>query len=324
MTVSSSSSFASLFLARRDDYAKQLDDGTYRRVFAPLTADVLHAHLQGEVTIATYTSSPRDLCRYAVIDGDQPGGLALLVQVQQRLAGDGIVSYLEQSRREGHLWVFFQNWAPAATVRWWLQPYCPAGMEFNPKQDRIGAGLGSLIRLPLGVHRLTGRRYPFITFEHGVIRPVAPTLHAMLSWLETVTRVEAPTFDVPVPVSLAQRRRDYETNNQKTSQTKNAAVRSGSQFSTIEEWCAGQDQVSVIRRYVEVNAAGIGRCPFREHHKDNDRHSSFKVFNPSAPGGTCWHCYALGHGGNLFNFLSLYYALDALELWQGILSGARF
>ena len=83
------------------------------------------------------------------MDADQPGGLELLAQAQQRLAADGIVSYLERSHREGHLRVFFQNWAPAATVRWWLRPYCPAGMEFFPKQDTTN-GYGSLIRLALG------------------------------------------------------------------------------------------------------------------------------------------------------------------------------
>ena len=52
-----------------------------------------------------------------------------------RLAGDGIPSYLEASRRGVHLRVMFSAPAPAALVRRWLLPYCPAGVEFYPKQD---------------------------------------------------------------------------------------------------------------------------------------------------------------------------------------------
>jgi hypothetical protein len=34
-----------------------------------------------------------------------------------------------------------------------------AGVELYPKQDQLADGPGSLIRLPFGVHRLTGRGY---------------------------------------------------------------------------------------------------------------------------------------------------------------------
>ena len=49
--------FASLFVSRMDDYAVQGSNGLYRRVGAPLTHAVLHAHFQGEVTIGTYVIS---------------------------------------------------------------------------------------------------------------------------------------------------------------------------------------------------------------------------------------------------------------------------
>jgi hypothetical protein len=35
-------------------------------------------------------------------------------------------------------------------------------VELYPKQDELSTGLGSLVRLPLGVHRKSGQVYPFI------------------------------------------------------------------------------------------------------------------------------------------------------------------
>ncbi|MBN2391402.1 MAG: hypothetical protein JXR84_11795 [Anaerolineae bacterium] len=55
-----------------------------------------------------------------------------------------------------------------------------------PKQNRLDDGPGSLTRLLFGVHRLTGRRYPFCA-ANGT--PLAPTLREqlrVLSALETV------------------------------------------------------------------------------------------------------------------------------------------
>lgn len=38
-------------------------------------------------------------------------------------------------------------------------PYCPEGMKFYPKQDHCEDGPGSLVRVPLGIHRMIGERY---------------------------------------------------------------------------------------------------------------------------------------------------------------------
>ncbi|GCE27893.1 hypothetical protein KDA_33770 [Dictyobacter alpinus] len=313
--------FAALFVGRSDDYALQGANGLYRRAGRPLTHDVLYAHLQGDCTIGTYVINTHGSCTFAVMDADKPGGLQLLGQAQQALAADGIPSYLEQSHREGHLWVFFQQPAPAATVRWWLRPYCPEGMEFFPKQDQTD-GYGSLIRVPLGIHQLTGRRYPFITLEQGRPVPVAPTLHDMLHWLWHVSQVEAPTFDVTAARS---QRSTHGAVNQKRSMTKNDAPRPSSPHTMIADWCASQDSFVLIGHYVELNQRGMGHCPFGAHHDHGqDRRRSFKVFHPTTPGGMCWYCYAWGKGGSVFDFFRLYYGLDARDLWARIRAGAQF
>src|SRR3989440_600727 len=141
--------YSRLFVSRRDDYAVQQGNGRYLRVARPLTKMALRNHLDGVESLGTYVIDERGRCRFAVFDADSHNGLDVLLDVQGWLASDGVPSYLERSRRGGHLWVLFQVPALASYVRSWFLPYCPAGVEFYPKQDE-GNGYGSLIRLPLG------------------------------------------------------------------------------------------------------------------------------------------------------------------------------
>ena len=78
-------------------------------------------------------------------------------------------------------------------------PYYPgeyrAGvMEFYPSQDAADGRYGSLLRVPLGVHRLTGRRYPFVSLQGEKLVPVARTVGEALSWLSTVEVVQCSGF----------------------------------------------------------------------------------------------------------------------------------
>ena len=84
------------------------------------------------------------------------------------LTMNDIASYLETSWRGAHLWVFFSEPISSVLVRAWLLPFCPAGVEFYPKQEAANwEHPGSLIRLPLGVHLRSGERYPFVTLVDG-------------------------------------------------------------------------------------------------------------------------------------------------------------
>src|SRR5215467_310985 len=163
--------YMTLCVGRRDDYAVQRASGRYVRVGRALTPDMVCAHLAGWHTIGTYVIDERGACRFAVLDADSEDGLSLLAQVQARLAAAGIPSSLEASRRGAHLWVFLAHAVPASVLRRWLLPYVPAGIECYPKQDQA-SGYGSLIRLPLGVHRRTSHRYPFVTWTEAGAVPV--------------------------------------------------------------------------------------------------------------------------------------------------------
>ena len=94
---------------------------------------------------------------------------------------------------------------------------------------------------------------------------------------------------------------------------------------TIQAWCASQNPLEVIGRYVSLDRRGLGCCPFGEHHSDGkDSHPSFRVYHPKRAGGSCWYCYVWEHGGNLFDFLCYWHGVSAKTLWHRILSGEVF
>jgi hypothetical protein len=65
-------------------------------------------------------------------------------------------------------------------------------VELFPKQDELGDGPGSLIRMPFGVHRLTGRRYAFYTPD-GI--PLAPTIREQICALAAPQVVPEIAFE---------------------------------------------------------------------------------------------------------------------------------
>jgi hypothetical protein len=195
--------FANLFVSRRDDYAIQQADGRYLRAARPLTYSTLLRHLQGVETIGTYVIDERGLCRYALFDDDREDDdlserVKTLVEVQRRLRADDIPSYLEGSRRGAHLWVFCSRLVPASQLRRWLLPYCPPGVEFYPKQDEGTREYGSLVRLPLGVHRRTNCRYWFFSWhDDGRLHlvPMARSVFESLAALVRLQRALVPDLD---------------------------------------------------------------------------------------------------------------------------------
>lgn len=313
--------FARLCIGRQDDFALQRGDGGYYRVGRLLTSDDLHLHLEGQQTIGTYLITERGLCRFAVFDADSAAGLVELLSVQSRLRLDGIASYLEGSRRGGHLRIFLAAPAPAALVRRWLLPYCPAGVEFYPKQESASFECpGSLMRVPFGVHLLSGRRYPFVSLAGEKLVPVVRSVGDALVWLSTVERVQVPDLVV-----------SPEDNTRAQLTTKKISFKKSMNTSTVEQglsirdWCLSQDASLVIGRYVALDQRGMGCCPFGWHHSDGrDSHPSFRVYTPAGGDLCCWYCHVLQGGGSLFDFLRLYFDLDARTLWHRILSGEQF
>jgi len=261
-------------------------------------------------------------CPFVVFDSDASTGLCDLAAVQINLTTNGIPSYLELSRRGAHLWIFFVSPISPVLVRAWLLPFCPTDVEFYPKQEAASwEHPGSLIRLPLGIHLRSGERYPFVTLINGQPLPLFSSVVDALGWFATIERAMVPS---PSTI-LLQRDNVGQPTQQNISFKKPEPITPVGVTSTIRDWCASQDALSVIGRYVSLDSNGVGCCPFGWHHDDGvDTHPSFVAYYPSYPDICCWYCHVWQQGGSLFDFLRLYYALDAGELWHFLLAGFEF
>lgn len=177
--------YQSLFVGRSDDYAIQLSTGRYRRVGKPLTKAEVFDHLIGRHTCGTYVMDAEGCCRFAVIDADMDDGLDRLWQIQDQLATQGIVSSVEQSRRGGHLWIFFTRPTPAAvpshTTSFSFKSGRTNGVssirEWNASQDyyqvisrHVSLNEKGVGKCPFGDHHTGGqdRQASFKVYEPGV------------------------------------------------------------------------------------------------------------------------------------------------------------
>ncbi len=314
--------FISCCVGRRNDYAVQLPEGRYIRMGTDLTYETLFWHLEGRQTLGTYVINEQNQCSFAVFDSDAPTGLFDLAVVNMNLATGGIPSYLELSRRGAHLWVFLSEPLSPTLVRTWLLPFCPEDCEFYPKQDQASwEHPGSLIRLPLGVHLRSGERYPFVTLVNDQPLPLFSSVVDALGWFETLDRAPVPSL----PTISLQRENGSPPTQPNISFKKPQPTTTVGVTSTIRDWCASQDPLAVIGRYVSLDGNGVGCCPFGWHHADGkDHHPSFVAYRPTAPDICCWYCHVWQSGGSLFDFIRLYYGFEAGELWRLLLSGFQF
>jgi len=146
-----------------------------------LTSDVVEAHLQGRQTVSVRLLQPgTNTAKAGCIDFDAPKDgsdtealqavLAQAKNVQQAASDRGLSTYLEFSGRRGfHLWLFADASLPGATWIKALQNLCYLSgykpKEIYPATATIandGKASGRPIRLPCGIHQMSGRRNGFL------------------------------------------------------------------------------------------------------------------------------------------------------------------
>ncbi len=260
--------FLARFAGRENVYARQwaseAGDVGYSPVKEPLTVRQVRQHLNGSVTLGVYVVRLDDTVGFFAIDVDvtkraieqsrgRPGearrlrGLAHAEALRLRdvLAGLGLPALLEDSGYKGrHVWVLLAEPVPAAEAREFgarlLAAHPPASteiaFEFFPKQGTAGRGIGNLIKLPLGLHRKSGRRSVLLRDDgtedpqpHATLRQAPrPDAEAFLAALSRVrelpagvaapapagepgesAQVAAPAAPLPPPAWTAA---DFETN----------------------------------------------------------------------------------------------------------------
>lgn len=269
--------YKELFCHRRDAYAVQTDEGAYYAVRQPVSDEVVKAHLLGKLTAGWYTLDEASTVRWAALDADEEDGLIQLQEVGQALEKKDWPVYLEDSRRGGHLWIFFRphkarkRQSGAASVRAVLEHLLAElgldqAIEVFPKQDEVGqGGLGNLVRGPLGVHQVCGRRFSFL--ELASLEPVGSNLREQLEYVSQVEFVTTAQVAEELARILGQTVR-------RPVPTTTVAEPSPREEGVIEELKEEiGDVYTFVSRYVRLDKQGRGHCPFHPP----DRHPSFAV-----------------------------------------------
>ncbi|MEW5725477.1 MAG: CRISPR-associated primase-polymerase type A1, partial [Thermodesulfobacteriota bacterium] len=187
--------FCHLFEGREGVYARQWvgADGKsgYTPFREPFTPAVARNHILGNFTVGIYPLRMDNTVRFLAFDIDVPSYevarnitdrrawetlLKKAHQAAERIAqaGDALKLrfHLEDSGFKGrHCWLFFREPAPGFAARRFARSLLEqvkietpgVQVEVFPKQAAIkGNGLGNLIKLPLGIHRASGRRSLFL------------------------------------------------------------------------------------------------------------------------------------------------------------------
>ncbi len=285
--------FAATFIPRWDTYSFQLPGGDYLRaktredIPRPLTLAHVERHLKGQITLGAYMLAPDNTTDKIAFDADDDEGFAQLYVLKQALAREGITSYLELSRRGGHLWLFTPPLSGHHARKFGkqlLRENHIEGMELYPKQERLttAAPIGSLVRLPLGIHRAANppQRYPFITLdgEH-----LADNLTMYLAIFARPDRVPAGFIDQKLALAPEMKPR-FLARKDSTETELEDRIRSA--ISTYD----------FVSQYVELTPTGRGYCPFHD-----DQRMSFSCNKE----GDYWHCFAecgRPKGGDLIHF----------------------
>ena len=194
--------FVSRFAGREGVHARQwvkhaTGQHGYEPVRAPLTAAVAREHRLGVITVGVYPLRMDSSVRFLAFDLDIASGFrtqrhapqrareldgcvhAAAVRIVEALAELEVAALIEDSGGKGrHVWVFFEEPVSAMAARRLADRVArrvgdlPAEVtaEIFPKQGRLPPEkLGNLIKLPLGYHKVTGRRCELLRLDGRVV-----------------------------------------------------------------------------------------------------------------------------------------------------------
>jgi hypothetical protein len=294
--------YADIFISRWDCYPLQLKNGTYTQVRARLTLTHVFDHLTSghligyqPFTIGAYALNAHNQAKWLCFE---TGGEAQWVELQ-KLAGSlrevDVPTYLESSRRGGHLWLFtpllsggdIRQFARKLLVMQRIAEYGEdkrRRVTVYPKQAVLGEGPGSFVRLPLGVDRKTGRIDPFVDLEG---KPLASTIREQMKVLAQPARVPQAFINVilakvvevppPPPKPSPKFKKRKPRHNEPLSESLKHAI----------------SVFDFVSQFIHLNDQGKGLCPFHD-----DQARSFAVNKE----GNYWHCFGGCGGGSLIDF----------------------
>lgn len=268
------------FFNRMDGYAVQTLAGQYYYIEKPVTTALVTKHLKGEISLGVYILNAQNMAQYAVIDADDETGYEKLLEVHGSLP---IPSYLETSRRGGHLWFFFSEKVTGKVAKNFGLEIAKRHLieaEVFPKQAE-STGPGSCIRMPFGIHQKSGTRYPFMG------------LGGWSDQLQALTHPERISVEVVLSYQYQEPKKKYH----KREVTGDFPL-----------WEKVKQQITVmelVEQYVDLKH-GMGKCPFHD-----DRNPSFSVNEKE----NYWNCFAGCGGGSVIDF---WMKLNGLEFKDAV------
>ena len=309
--------FTDTFIARFDTYPLQLPDGSYSRAhknnpdntktYYPFAGHLLEQHLKGVRTLGAYILNNKSITTKIVFDDDSEHGLDRLQGVAQLLEASSVPSYLERSRRGGHLWLFTPPLSGRDARRIGKHLLSEQGLttkdiELYPKQEFVRKDMvGSLVRLPFGRHQITGEFYGFID-PNG--EPLAPRRREQIEILSRPDRASQEYIDHILTQAPEAKR---------TFQLDRTRLKSYSlDMPPDERIKRAVSPVDFISQFVELDGQDRGLCPFHDDHKQ-----SFKVYEDG------WHCFAGCEGNSVIDFYIKWKGNKSLTLspteWKSVL-----
>jgi group II intron reverse transcriptase/maturase len=183
--------FVNLFSGREGIHAVQWIDNTGRIGYSPvkgdITVELVKEHLKGNTTLGVYVSRIDNTVKFLVFDIDLKKSLVpkddsvnlqkdetleVARKIKKYCNSIGISAYIEKTGGRGHhCWIFFSEPIKAGLARDYGKRILrnigeltkDIEVEIFPKQDSVSPdGLGSLIKLPLGIDRKTGKNSVFV------------------------------------------------------------------------------------------------------------------------------------------------------------------
>lgn len=257
------------YVNRSDCFANQIPSGEYYCVRSPITPSLIHEHLLGRATIGVYTLSKDNTAKYVVLDADDEENMDKLEKVFVEFDAP---SYLENSRRGGHLWFFFENPVEGKLARNFgmrVAEMYGVNAEVFPKQAET-KGTGSCIRLPFGTHRKTGKKYHF----------------------EGFSSLEEELWEMSNPAG----RVSFETINKYQYEEPKKERKTYGEISELPIWEKIKRVITVkelVEQFVDLDSKGKGHCPFHD-----DGSPSFSVNEKE----NYWNCFAGCGGGSVVDF----------------------
>ncbi|NUU95083.1 hypothetical protein XO10_02065 [Marinitoga sp. 1135] len=182
--------FMTLFSGREDVFSIQYEGG-YRPIRRPLNFHDIKNHFSGKKTLGIYLLKKNDTVKFAAYDIDikkhylnredkfvyEENSKKVAKRLSRELNLENITHYFEFTGNRGyHIWIFFDIPVSAYKIKYIMEKILDRieleegiDVEIFPKQTSLNGGLGNLIKVPLGVHKKTGKKCLFVDNDFNVI-----------------------------------------------------------------------------------------------------------------------------------------------------------